>query len=79
MKNGIKTNNNNNLYLTTFDMLFLLQSLTMSNSSDGFNLERLEMLGDSFLKQAVTAYLYCTYPHLDEGKLSFLRSKQVRG
>eukprot|EP00057_Strongylocentrotus_purpuratus_P014474 XP_011668948.1 PREDICTED: endoribonuclease Dicer isoform X1 [Strongylocentrotus purpuratus] len=55
----------------------ILQSLTMSNSSDGFNLERLEMLGDSFLKQAVTAYLYCTYPHLDEGKLSFLRSKQV--
>ncbi|XP_071490727.1 endoribonuclease Dicer-like [Diadema antillarum] len=55
----------------------VLQSLTMSNSSDGFNLERLEMLGDSFLKQAVTVYLYCTYPDLDEGKLSFLRSKQV--
>ncbi|XP_063958969.1 endoribonuclease Dicer-like [Lytechinus pictus] len=55
----------------------ILQSLTMSNSSDGFNLERLEMLGDSFLKQAVTVYLYCSYPHLDEGKLSFLRSKQV--
>ncbi|XP_033634026.1 endoribonuclease Dicer-like [Asterias rubens] len=55
----------------------ILQSLTMSNSSDGFNLERLEMLGDSFLKQAVTIYLYCTYPRLHEGKLSYMRSKQV--
>ena len=55
----------------------ILQSFTMSNSSDGFNLERLEMLGDSFLKQAVTIYLYCTYPRLHEGKLSYMRSKQV--
>lgn len=55
----------------------LLQALTMSNASDGFNLERLEMLGDSFLKQAVTVYLYCHYNTLHEGKLSFLRSKQV--
>ncbi|KAJ8045308.1 Endoribonuclease Dicer [Holothuria leucospilota] len=55
----------------------LLQALTMSNASDGFNLERLEMLGDSFLKQAVTVYLYCCHHNLHEGKLSFLRSKQV--
>ncbi len=55
----------------------ILQSLTMSHASDGFNLERLEMLGDSFLKQAVTIYLYCTYPNLHEGKLSYMRSKQV--
>ena len=55
----------------------ILQSLTMSHASDGFNLERLEMLGDSFLKQAVTIYLYCTYSNLHEGKLSYMRSKQV--
>ncbi|PIK38541.1 putative endoribonuclease Dicer-like [Apostichopus japonicus] len=55
----------------------LLQALTMSNASDGFNLERLEMLGDSFLKQAVTVFLYSHYHSLHEGKLSFLRSKQV--
>ncbi|KAF3844364.1 hypothetical protein F7725_007527 [Dissostichus mawsoni] len=29
-------------------------ALTLSNASDGFNLERLEMLGDSFLKHAIT-------------------------
>ncbi len=28
----------------------ILQALTMSNASDGINLERLETVGDSFLK-----------------------------
>lgn len=46
-------------------------------SSDGINLERLETVGDSFLKYAVTAYLYCTYDKIHEGKLSHLRSKQI--
>ena len=39
--------------------------------------ERLETIGDSFLKYAVTSFLYCTYPNIHEGKLSHLRSKQV--
>ncbi|RNA31321.1 endoribonuclease Dicer [Brachionus plicatilis] len=55
----------------------LLQALTLSNAADGFDLERLETVGDSFLKQAVTVYLFFTYPNIHEGKLSFLRSKQV--
>lgn len=55
----------------------ILQSLTMSNANDFFNLERLETIGDSFLKFAITVYLYCTYPGIHEGKLSYLRSKQV--
>ncbi|CAK8683082.1 unnamed protein product [Clavelina lepadiformis] len=55
----------------------ILQALTLSNASDGFNLERLEMLGDSFLKHAVTVYLYCAYPDAHEGKLSYMRSKKV--
>ena len=55
----------------------ILQTLTLSKSSDGFNLERLEMLGDCFLKYAVTCYLYCKYEHQHEGQLSFLRSKKV--
>lgn len=32
------------------DPSLILQALTMSNSSDGINLERLETVGDSFLK-----------------------------
>ena len=55
----------------------ILQALTMSNASDFFNLERLETIGDSFLKFAITIHLYCTYTGIHEGKLSYLRSKQV--
>ncbi|XP_050060173.1 endoribonuclease Dcr-1 [Aphis gossypii] len=55
----------------------ILQALTMSNANDGINLERLETIGDSFLKYAITAYLYCTHDNVHEGKLSHLRSKQV--
>lgn len=56
----------------------ILQALTMSNANDGINLERLETIGDSFLKYAITTYLYCMYDNIHEGKLSHLRSKQVR-
>jgi endoribonuclease Dicer len=55
----------------------ILQALTMSNANDGINLERLETIGDSFLKYAITTYLYCTFENIHEGKLSHLRSKQV--
>ncbi|XP_014235184.1 endoribonuclease Dcr-1 [Trichogramma pretiosum] len=55
----------------------ILQAVTMSNANDGINLERLETIGDSFLKYAITNYLYCTYLNIHEGKLSHLRSKQV--
>lgn len=55
----------------------ILQALTLSNASDGFNLERLEMLGDSFLKHAITTYLFCTYPDAHEGRLSYMRSKKA--
>ncbi|XP_055989305.1 endoribonuclease Dicer isoform X1 [Sorex fumeus] len=55
----------------------ILQALTLSNASDGFNLERLEMLGDSFLKHAITTFLFCTYPNAHEGRLSYMRSKKV--
>ncbi|KAF7267578.1 hypothetical protein GWI33_019216 [Rhynchophorus ferrugineus] len=55
----------------------LLQALTMSNANDGINLERLETIGDSFLKYAITNYLYSKYEYVHEGKLSHLRSKQV--
>lgn len=49
----------------------------MSNANDGINLERLETIGDSFLKYAITDYLYTNYEDVHEGKLSHLRSKQV--
>uniref|UniRef100_A0A1I8IWE9 RNase III domain-containing protein n=1 Tax=Macrostomum lignano TaxID=282301 RepID=A0A1I8IWE9_9PLAT len=55
----------------------LLQCLTASNAGDLMNLERLETVGDSLLKFAVTVSLYCTNPGLHEGGLTQLRSRQV--
>ena len=55
----------------------LLQALTTSSAADGINLERLETIGDSFLKMAVTNYLYHKHVEQHEGKLSFARSKEV--
>lgn len=55
----------------------ILQAFTMSSANDGINLERLETIGDSFLKYAITTYLYCKYGSIHEGKLSYLRSRQV--
>ena len=55
----------------------ILQAFTMSSANDGINLERLETIGDSFLKYAITTYLYCKYSSIHEGELSHLRSRQV--
>ncbi|CAB3402204.1 unnamed protein product [Caenorhabditis bovis] len=55
----------------------LLTALTTSNASDGISLERFETIGDSFLKFAVTDYLYHCHTEQHEGKLSFARSKEV--
>jgi len=49
----------------------------MSNSNDAINLERLETIGDSFLKYAITSYLFSMHENVHEGRLSHLRSKQV--
>ncbi|KAK3597389.1 hypothetical protein CHS0354_040114 [Potamilus streckersoni] len=77
---GIVISLDKDIDLSTFvgpNPCLILQALTMSNANDFFSLERLETIGDSFLKYAITVYLYCTYPGIHEGKLSYLRSKQV--
>ena len=55
----------------------ILRVLTTTKANAGFDLERLEMLGDSFLKQAVSIFLYFHYPNDDEGKLSRKRRQQI--
>ena len=71
-------------YVKPFERMCMHSSTFYSPSQHPqFNLvccivsERLETIGDSFLKYAVTSYLYCTFPTIHEGKLSHLRSKQV--
>ena len=59
------------------DSALVLQALTTTRSADAFNLERLEMLGDAFLKLAVSLHLYCHYHDKDEGKLTQHKIKQI--
>uniref|UniRef100_A0A061QLI9 Putative dicer-2 n=1 Tax=Cupiennius salei TaxID=6928 RepID=A0A061QLI9_CUPSA len=56
----------------------LLQALTAKSAGDEFDLERLEMIGDSFLKYVVSVKTYIKYPNFDEGKLTKVRSKLIQ-
>ncbi|CAL1295864.1 unnamed protein product [Larinioides sclopetarius] len=56
----------------------LLQALTAKSAGDEFNLERLEIIGDSFLKYAMSIKTYIKYPNFDEGKLTRLRSHLIQ-
>ncbi|XP_031782799.1 endoribonuclease Dicer [Nasonia vitripennis] len=55
----------------------ILQSLTTKVKNDVFNLERVETLGDSFLKFAISLFLYQAYPTCGEGPLTHLKGKLV--
>lgn len=46
-------------------------------SHDAFNFERVETLGDSFLKFAISLHLYQAYAGYGEGPLTFLKGKLV--
>lgn len=59
------------------DSGLVLQALTTTHSGDAFNLERLEMLGDAFLKLAVSLHLIYTYKNKDEGKLTRRKKNQI--
>ncbi|KAJ7383942.1 Endoribonuclease Dicer [Desmophyllum pertusum] len=59
------------------DSALVLQALTPTHSGDAFDLERLEMLGDAFLKLAVSLHLFCTYKDKDEGKLTLHKKNQI--
>ncbi|OVA04235.1 Ribonuclease III domain [Macleaya cordata] len=55
----------------------ILEALTTLRCCEKFSLERLELLGDSILKYAVTCYLFLKYPKKHEGQLSAHRSHAV--
>ncbi|VDN14165.1 unnamed protein product [Dibothriocephalus latus] len=55
----------------------LLHALTMSCANEFINLERLETIGDSFLKFVSTVYPFLAYPNAHEGLLSHIRSRIV--
>ncbi|CAL4170549.1 unnamed protein product, partial [Meganyctiphanes norvegica] len=53
------------------------QALTMRSSNDEFDLERLEVLGDAFLKFAIGEYVFLNFMDEHEGNLSLKRSSLV--
>lgn len=55
----------------------LLQRALTHRSHSAAHNERLEFLGDSVLNCVIASYLYETYPDMDEGDLSRLRSNLV--
>ena len=59
------------------DLSLLHQALTTANAADAFDLERLEMLGDAFLKQAVSIFLFAKYEDKDEGRLTKRKIGQI--
>ncbi|XP_036140493.1 endoribonuclease Dicer isoform X2 [Monomorium pharaonis] len=55
----------------------IMHALTTKLGSDMFNLERLETLGDSYLKFIVSLYLYHKFPMFNEGHLTALKGKII--
>ncbi|KAG9456245.1 hypothetical protein H6P81_000753 [Aristolochia fimbriata] len=55
----------------------ILEALTTEKCSERFSLERLEVLGDAFLKYAVGRRLFLSYESQDEGQLTKKRSNIV--
>ena len=53
-------------------------ALTHRSVSHKSNYERLEFLGDSLLGMIIAHYLYETYPHENEGRLTRMRATLVR-
>ncbi|XP_024979353.1 dicer-like protein 4 isoform X2 [Cynara cardunculus var. scolymus] len=55
----------------------VLEALTTERCNERFSLERLEVLGDAFLKFAVGRHLFVLHNSLDEGQLTRKRSNMV--
>lgn len=55
----------------------LLAAITVASSADVFNMERLEVLGDSYLKFAVSLFLIQQHPTWHEGFLTACKGKIV--
>ena len=55
----------------------LLQAVTLKSANDSIDNERLETLGDSFLKLATSVFLYCDRPDAYEGRLTSARMRRI--
>ncbi|KAF9910440.1 Dicer-like protein 1 [Linnemannia zychae] len=55
----------------------MLEALTATDTSYAMNYQRLELLGDTFLKFMMTIDLFIRFPLLDEGRLTMKRTAQI--
>lgn len=62
-----------------FSQIKLLKQALTHRSADSNHNERLEFLGDSILNSIITNNLYHRFPNIDEGNMSRMRAKLVRG
>jgi dsRNA-specific ribonuclease len=58
-------------------ILRLLQALTSASANDIVNLERMETLGDSFLKLMSSLYLFKHHKCMNEGELTYYKGKHI--
>ncbi|KAH8298414.1 hypothetical protein KR044_002438, partial [Drosophila immigrans] len=66
-----------NDYITPAEQGEFLAAITTSSSVDVFDMERYELLGDSFLKLSASLYLANKYPEWNEGILTQVKSNLV--
>ena len=59
------------------DLADIFKALATAKCDEIVNLERLETLGDSFLKLSISLYINLKYPKFDEGLSTSLKSKLV--
>ena len=49
------------------NIVYVLEALTPKACQEDYSYERLELLGDAFLKFAVSLFLFLTFPEAHEG------------
>ena len=54
-----------------------MEAFTTSRCLEPFSYERLELLGDSILKYAISSHVFLKYQEKHEGQLSALRALRV--
>lgn len=55
----------------------LFRAMTAAKANEIVNLERLETLGDSFLKMISSVFIFLRFPYYDEGRATQLKGKLV--
>jgi endoribonuclease Dicer len=61
----------------TLDLDRTIEAFTLPSANSSFNNQRLETLGDAFLKLATSVHVFMKHPHKHEGQLSVLRQNSV--